>query len=613
MLRRPRTLALVAAATLTGWLLAASVASAQAPGAAGGGGGMFGFLGLPSIGDVVKKVVNKVFGALADALLPDFIKEAPGELVSWLATLPNLTADGTAVHSLMMSTRATGFAFLIVVLLYGAVRGMLPGEADHPMTVVGRVVGVAFFLVIFEWAFDQAIALFNTIAIGLLKNDVVRQGIGDTIERAFSPETIGANPLSAVLVLGALFLLIGLVAVKLMMLYLVPMFFVAGPLIAPLAVPRETAHIPRVMGQMFGAMCAIPAGWAILFGVAGALSSDMAAGRIDGGGMLTSSILAPMTTIVIFALAIWWPWAVLGMAKSLPGQLGIATSKGPIERTSGVAGSAMKLKLAAMFASGGLGAFAGAKAGASSGPRLAADQPTSTWRARSRPTETPGGGSSPGGSSRPGAGGPGEGSAATAGSGGAAPGGDAAGRRERGGEAPTPGGGSHAGAPGAAVAASGVAPAAPVAGDDPLRPGTTGAAGHGTPGGRSRQAATTPGRSVAGTPPAGQTATDSHRPSEGPSAASAPSGGSGAAAPTPAPSGTAGRPDAGSAPSVRDVPATPAPGVSPAVDPLRPHSQPADPAARAREAAQPHAADHIAGLPPRDLDSAREAFGKDPS
>jgi hypothetical protein len=50
-----------------------------------------------------------------------------------------------------------------------------------------------------------------------------------------------------------------------------------------------------------------------------------------------------------------------------------------------------------------------------------------------------------------------------------------------------------------------------------------------------------------------------------------------------------------------------------AADRLRPQPPAQDAPAKAREAAQPHASDQVAGLPSRDLDTARQAFGKDPS
>lgn len=622
MFRRPRILA-VLAATLTGWLLAASAASAKAPGVSGGGG-MFAILGLPSVGDILNKIVKGVFGALANALLPDFIKDAPDKLVTWLATLPNPTESGTAVYALMQTTRATGIVLLGLVLTEGVIRGMVPGDRDHPMHVLSRVVGVAFFLALYEWLFSNVVALFNTLTVGLLHNDVVQKGMQATVERTFSADAIG-NPLSALLVLFALLMLIGLLLVKLMLLYLLPLVFVAWPLLAPLSVPRETAHIPKAMGVLFGALCAIPAGWALLFGVAGAVASDMDAGRVSGAGFLDAGMLAPLTTIGVFALAVWWPFAVLSMAKTLPGQFGLTAGPGPVQRAGGIAGTAAKLRLASMVAAGGMGALAGAKLG-SSGPRLASDTPRSTWsNGRSKPySDDPtssGKRSSAGASDQ------------------AAAGADTASAPPSGGQAPP----DHAQGSTARPTAAGDAPpaggstgrdrdAATTAGadGDPLRPGAAAAAaatsnvpgvvptGGPTPGQRNREAVgegTSP-RSTHPTVAAGTTraAADGRR--------EAPSGPSDAPRPNLRPSAPVRPTGPADAAPARVQRASASPGLpgdpgAPSLDP--PAVAPTSAPQRAREAADVLApasaerAQSVGGLPPASQETAHEAFGKEQS
>lgn len=622
MFRRPRIL-VVAAATLLGWLLTASAASAKVPGVAGGGG-MFGILGLPSVNDIISRIVKGIFGALAKALMPGFIREAPDKIVTWLATLPNPTQPGSDVYALMQTTRATAIAFLFVVLLQGVVRGMIPGDHDHPVQVLSRVLGVGFFLALYEWLFANVVALFNTIAVGLLHNPIVKRGMEATVERTFAVESI-SSPMAGLLVLFALLTLIGLLLVKLMLIYLLPMVFVAWPLLSPLSVPRETSHIPKAMGALFGALCAIPAGWALLFAVAGALSSDMASGRVDGGAFLANDMLAPLTTIGVFALAVWWPFALLGMAKSLPGQFGLTGGRGPVERASSIGGTAARLKLAAMAASGGTGALAGAKLGAAgAGPRLASDGPRTTGRragaaqeaagpgaARARGTAAPG--SSPS-AIQEGAAGPPEpaGQAAASQS-------PATSRRDT---------QPHASGPGRAPADPAPSPGpqpspAERAGDDPLSPSAGEPKPSGlTPGQRSRDASRAPTPGIAAHGPrvseAPRRATDA--PSESPPAhAERPAAAQTANGPARPPQPAAAPPSSrGGSSSSRPAPSPDAPPFSPApAKPQRPGTAPA----RAREAVDvpqtppvPTAqAPSVGGLPPSTDQTAREAFGKEPS
>jgi hypothetical protein len=384
-----RLLALLAATgSLIGFLLTAAPANAAVHGLAGGGG-MFAYLGLPSIKDVIKKVANGIFGALSSSLLPDFVKNAPRELFTWLTALSNPAADdGSAIYGLMNVMRASGAALLIVVLFCGVLRGMVSGNADHPTVVLARTAAVAGFLVAYPTIAYQIVALFNTLSEGLLQLSYVDQGINALATPLGVQAIATAGPFGAVLVLLVIVLMTGLLVVKTMLMYLVPLFFVFWPLAAPLYVLRETEHVPKTIGSLFLAACAIPAGWCGLFAVGGAMANDVL--TFNTGGDLTKVILGPISLLGVFALALWWPFAMFSFAKTIPGRFAMPSGQGPAARAGG---AAMKAKLVAGAASGGTGAVAmGAATGGAggyakaAGSRLAADNAygRSSWRPSDR-------------------------------------------------------------------------------------------------------------------------------------------------------------------------------------------------------------------------------------
>ncbi len=366
-MRRRLHALLATVGALLACLLVAGPASAATPGSAGGGG-MFAILGLPSVEDIIKKVANKIFGALAQSLLPDFVKDAPEALFRWLATVSNPLADHHSnVYALMNVMRASAAALLGVMLIAGVVRGMISENALHPITVLARTAGVACFLIVYPTVVEQAIALFNVLSTGLLNLSYVSEGIGALSSTLGIAAIIAMGPFGAVLVLLVIVLMTGLLLVKTMLMYLVPLFVISGALVAVLWVLPETEHIPKTVASLFLAACAIPAGWALIFAVGGALAAD----TVTHAGGVGDEVLKPLSVIGIFALGLWWPFAVLGFAKSIPGRFSVPTGKGPAARAGAVA---MKLKLAQMVASGSLAtAAAGAGGHRGGGARLAAD------------------------------------------------------------------------------------------------------------------------------------------------------------------------------------------------------------------------------------------------
>lgn len=407
MRHRLHLILLAAAAVIVGVLAAAGPAAAQLPGIPGlpgtGGigdvlGGVTDSLGLPSIDDIVSKVVGSLFGSLADALMPDFLKQDSVGVMAWLVAIPNPGAGSgaTNIGQLVALMQASGGALLALTSLIASTRSMLPGDQDNaPIAVVQRSVITAAVIVAYPWLVAQVIGLANVVSTGLLQSQIVSAGMRHTVGTVFGAAAFGGTAGGAylgMLTLGAILMATGLFAVHVMLLYVVPALVVAGPLLLPFHVLRSTEHLPRTWAVTFGGLAIIPIGWCVLFAVAGALSSDLHSGalaRAPGGEtILGAKTLAAFVVLILYAVALWWPWAVLSHARSIVSAFGVSHGGGPVQRGMSLAGTALRLKFLAALAAGGTAGFVAGRAGsAMRAPRLAADSPSPrSGPAHRRPT-----------------------------------------------------------------------------------------------------------------------------------------------------------------------------------------------------------------------------------
>ena len=123
-------------------------------------------IGIPSISDILRSIANDLFNVLAGAFLPGWLKHAPAATLRWLIALPD-PADAVqwpTMHRLEQDTTAVAVAFLPLTLAVAAARytaSSVAGGVHHPAESLGRLVGAAFGLVIFPWAFSNMIAAVN--------------------------------------------------------------------------------------------------------------------------------------------------------------------------------------------------------------------------------------------------------------------------------------------------------------------------------------------------------------------------------------------------------------------------------------------------------------------
>lgn len=308
--------------------IVAGVLAAPAQAAVWDGGGLpVAVLGIdfPSVRSIVEDVVEFFFGTLLDALVPDFLRDAALGALKYLIAAPN-PADARAwptISLLADQLRTVGYALLPVTLAVSVTRAfvsdMLDAGHDSPLRVVGRAVSSGFALVIYRWAFSNSIAAINIVTSALIGLPVVERGLERTVGLVFGASIFsGGGVLLSLLGLVAVVLAIGLFVVKVALFTLYGVWYVAGQFLLSLRPLPEVEPFVRAWKFGFVALLAVPIGWCILFALAGSLSLDLTGGNAMNGPM-GSKLIGAFTTIIVFYLAVRWPFLVLGQLRSLLG------------------------------------------------------------------------------------------------------------------------------------------------------------------------------------------------------------------------------------------------------------------------------------------------------
>ena len=334
-------------------------------------------LGFPSVEEVVRKVVDLVFGALSQALLPDFLRDGTVDAINWLIAVPNPANSELwpNVARLEQDMAALGFGLLGLTFVVAAVRYTLAGVTGgpHPLIALAHAVGATGALVAYHWAFANAVALVNTITHEILVWPVVAQGLGRTVKVLFGGSLLvgSGSVFLSLLALVAIFFAVSLFVMKVAVLMLAAILYVAGPAVIGLYPLPEAARFTRLWLYAAIAVVLVPLGWCVIFATAGALALDVTSFG-DLGSQGTASVVGAKTTgafagLLMFAFAAVWPFKLSRHLGGLPG---------PGARPAPTAGSASigagrvraaqaRLRAGAMAG----GAVLGRAAGAAGAPR----------------------------------------------------------------------------------------------------------------------------------------------------------------------------------------------------------------------------------------------------
>ena len=301
-----------------------------------------GLLGLPSVEEVVRKVVDLVFGALSQALLPDFLRDGTVDAIKWLIAVPNPTNAELwpNVARLEQNMAALGFGLLGLTFVVAAIRYTLAGftGGPHPLVALAHAVGATGALVAYHWVFASAVALVNTVTHQILVWPVVAEGLGRTVKVLFGGSLLvgSGSVFLSLLALVAIFFAVSLFVMKVAVLMLTAILYVAGPAVIGLYPLPEAARFTRLWLYAAIAVVLVPLGWCVIFATAGALALDVTSFG-DLGNQGTASVVGAKTTgafagLLMFAFAAVWPFKLSRHLGGLPGGIastGVARAGGP--------------------------------------------------------------------------------------------------------------------------------------------------------------------------------------------------------------------------------------------------------------------------------------------
>ena len=236
-----------------------------------------------------------------------------------------------------------------------------------PSGALFRFIGAVFWLVLYRFSFRYGVAFVDTLTHTMLSWPIVAEGLHRTILVLFGGALLTGNggEFLALLGLVALVLAVSLFALKVLILTVTAILFVAGPLFIALTPLPVVDYLARGWLLALTGVCLIPIGWCIIFAVAGAISLDVT--NLGGGAHIGSRIVGAFAALATFYIALKWPLMVLGHVRSSLGGLGVrrgaAVGGGGGRSDGALAGKAQRSKTklqAAMLAGGrGIGLAAG--------------------------------------------------------------------------------------------------------------------------------------------------------------------------------------------------------------------------------------------------------------
>jgi hypothetical protein len=370
--RRTRLVFLIAAGV--GVALLAGATAAQASGILGSGIGPDvgpSLNPLPSIGELLSKVVNGLFGALLSALTPGFLRHADIHTLEWLVALPNVadTSVWPTVGRLEANMVWVAGAILPTTLIIATARDTALSLTfrAHPGNALLRATGAVFWLVLYRFSFKEGVAFVNILTHTMLSWPIVSQGLHRTVLVMFGSSVIFGVGGAFLGLLGfiALILAISLFGLKVFLLVVLAVLFVGGPLVIAFSPAPVIGYLVRGWLLAVAGICLIPVGWCIIFSTAGAISLDVT--NLGGGAHIGSRVVGAFAALVTFYVAWKWPLMVLGHVRNALGGLGVrpggASGGGGTVSNGALAAKAQRARTglqAAMLAGGrGLGLAAG--------------------------------------------------------------------------------------------------------------------------------------------------------------------------------------------------------------------------------------------------------------
>jgi hypothetical protein len=332
------------------------------------------FLGLPSLHSIIQAIAGGFFGALADALVPSWLKHATIATIQQLVALPD-PASWTHVGALQSEMTYLAAMLAPVTLTVAAMRYWAMGltGSAHPVSAVTRCAGATGALVGYRWAVEQVVAGTNTLTHGVLALPSVGAGLQRIVGVLFGGALLsGAGGVfGAFLVIVGVVFAAGLFAAQVLLTVVLALLIVIGPPLISLAAIPELSHLARMWRDALLAVALVPLGWTALFATAGALCLD-ATSFTGGAGGLPAHVAAAFAGLITFYLAVRLPFVLLGGLRGRLGHGGASgkPSAGAVNVPSGerVKSARARLRSVGLEAIPAMGSSVGRAAGALGAP-----------------------------------------------------------------------------------------------------------------------------------------------------------------------------------------------------------------------------------------------------
>ncbi len=272
-------------------------------------------LGLPSVADVIEKIASAIWGAFADALIPDWIKEASGRFLTWLVNVPNPANAGRMPNIDVLHEHVVWLAIALLGLttVASAVRfsiGSMTSD-QSPATAIVRTLCAALGLILYKWGFQNAIAFVNVMTAQIFTWPIVDRGADALAASIFGSALFSTGPSSPILAIFALIafaLVLVLLATKIAIFVVLTMLYVGGPLAIALSPLPEFSGLARTWVQSVASTLIVPLLWSLMFATAGVLVLDLpkAVGFLSGSGIagkVGANFISAIAAIIVVYLA----------------------------------------------------------------------------------------------------------------------------------------------------------------------------------------------------------------------------------------------------------------------------------------------------------------------
>lgn len=292
-------------------------------------------------GDAAGSAGVAAFAELLEFLFGGVQAKITAGLLKWLVGVTDFTASEFSVNTvtrLEHKVELLAFSLMTLIAMFAFLRYWLAGMSfSSPglaggMDVVGRCVLASVLILAWPLIFHNVLALTNSVSAFLIGSQL--QELSGLIKAAVLVSVAGAAFGSwffaiAMAVVGLLALL-GLLLLKIMLIAVTHILFVAMPLALVVWPHPELAWITRTVASGFLACMLIPIGWALLFASAAAMSFDALPLTPDDSRGL-NEIIKPLVGLAMLLIAARMPMMMirmlpLGQAAPGNGMLGRSMS-----------------------------------------------------------------------------------------------------------------------------------------------------------------------------------------------------------------------------------------------------------------------------------------------